>query len=54
VNRHFTSIEELEETQAQRCIRLQTRPDLIRSTTRFSWWPQRIHLRHGLHVRLTS
>jgi transposase len=47
VNRHFASIEELEDTPAERCIALQARPDLIRSTTRFSWWPQRIHRRHG-------
>ena len=47
VNRHFTSIEELEDTQAERCTALQGRPDLIRSTTRFSWWPQRIHRRQG-------
>ena len=47
VNRHFTSIEEVEDAQAERCVALQARPDLIRSTTRFSWWPQRIHRRHG-------
>lgn len=41
-NRHFTSIEELEEAQARRCVALQQRPDLIRSTTCFHWWPQRI------------
>jgi transposase len=51
VNRHFASIEELEDTQAERCVALQGRQDLIRSTTRFSWWPQRIHRRHGPHVR---
>jgi transposase len=47
VNRHFATIEELEDTQAERCVTLQGRRDLIRSTTRFSWWPQRIHRRHG-------
>ena len=47
VNRHFASIEELEDAQAERCVALQARPDLIRSTTRFSWWPRRIHRRHG-------
>src|SRR5258708_820126 len=47
VNRHFASIEELEDAQAERCVALQGCPDLIRSTTRFSWWPQRIHRRHG-------
>jgi transposase len=47
VNQHFASIEALEDAQAERCVALQDRPDLIRSTTRFSWWPQRIHRRHG-------
>jgi transposase len=47
INRHFVSIEELEDAQAERCVALQSRSDLIRSTTRFSWWPQRIHRRHG-------
>lgn len=42
VNRHFASIEELEDAQAARCVALQARPDLIRSTTRFHWWPRRI------------
>jgi hypothetical protein len=46
-NRHFASIEELEDTQAARCVALQGRPDLIRSMTRFFWWPQRMHRRHG-------
>jgi transposase len=46
-NRHFASIDELEESQAQRCSALQARRDLIRSTTRFSWWPQRIKKRQG-------
>jgi transposase len=47
LNRHFASIEELEDTQAQRCVALQDQPELIRSTTRFSWWPQRMQRRHG-------
>ena len=51
VNRHFANIEALEDTQAERCVALQARRDLIRSTTLFSWWPQRIHRRHGPHVR---
>jgi transposase len=46
-NRHFASIEELEDAQAERCIALQDRPDLIRSATRFHWWPWQIHRRHG-------
>ncbi len=47
VNRHFATIEQLEYAQAERCVALQGRPELIRSTTLFSWWPQRIHRRHG-------
>ncbi|HKW23805.1 MAG TPA: transposase, partial [Ktedonobacterales bacterium] len=44
-NRHFASIEDLEDAQADRCVALQARPDLIRSTTLFHWWPQRIRRR---------
>ena len=51
VNRHFTSIEELEEVQFARCADLQRRPELIRSTTRFRWWPQRIRKRQGPRLR---
>jgi transposase len=39
VNRHFASIADLEDAQACR--------DLVRSTTRFHWWPQRIRKRQG-------
>jgi transposase len=46
-NRHFATIDELEDAQAARCVALQARPDLIRSTTLFHWWPQRLHKRHG-------
>jgi transposase len=46
-NRHFATIDELEDAQAERCVALQARPDLIRSTTRFHWWPQRIRKRQG-------
>jgi transposase len=46
VNRHFASIEELEDALAERCVALPGgRPDLIRSTTRFHWWPRRIKKR---------
>ena len=41
-NRHFASIEELEQAQAERCVALSARRDLIRSTTCFHWWPQRL------------
>jgi transposase len=46
-NRHFATIDELEDAQAERCLALQARPDLIRSTTLFRWWPQRIKKRQG-------
>jgi transposase len=42
VNRHFSSIEELEDAQAARCVSLQARRDLVRSTTLFPWWPRRL------------
>jgi transposase len=47
VNRHFASIEELEAAQIERCVALQGRPELIRSTTLFHWWPKRVHKRRG-------
>lgn len=47
VNRRFTTIDELEDVQAARCVAQQNRPDLIRSTTCFHWWPQRIKKRQG-------
>jgi transposase len=48
VNRHFASIEELEDAQAERCVALQAQPALVRSTTLFHWWPQRLHKRRFL------
>jgi hypothetical protein len=42
VNRLFDSIEELEETLAQRCASLQAQPHVVHSTTLFHWWPQRL------------
>jgi transposase len=47
LNRHFATIDDLEDAQFARCLDLQQRPDLIRSTTRFHWWPQQIHKRLG-------
>ena len=41
-NRHFVTIEELEDAQAARSVALQAQPGLIRSTTLFHWWPHRI------------
>jgi transposase len=39
-NRHFRDLDELEEVQAQRCLTLQARPEVIRAHTNFHWWPQ--------------
>ncbi len=47
INRHFATIEELEDVPFARCVARQARPDLIRSTTRFHWWPKQIHKRRG-------
>jgi len=47
VNRPFATLDDLEDAQAERCVALQAPPDLIRSTTRFSWWPKRIKKRQG-------
>jgi transposase len=46
-NRHFSSIDDLEDAQAARCVALQARLPLIRSATLFPWWPRRIARRHG-------
>jgi hypothetical protein len=46
INRHFASIEDVEEAQAQHCVTLQAQPARVRSTTLFHWWPQRLHKRH--------
>lgn len=47
INRHFTSIDELEDAQFARCAQLQRQPERIRSTTLFHWWPKRIKQRQG-------
>jgi transposase len=46
-NRHFATIDDLEDAQASRCVALQARPDLIRSATLFHWWPRRIKKQQG-------
>ena len=51
VNRHFETLEDLEEAQCTRCAELQRHPEQIRSTTRFHWWPQRIRKRQGPKLR---
>jgi transposase len=38
-NRSFTSLDELEQVQVERCRYLQTHPQLIRAHTCFHWWP---------------
>ena len=38
-NRYFEEIEELEEAIAARCVALGAQPEVIRSYTRYNWWP---------------
>ncbi|MGH2485094.1 MAG: hypothetical protein ACRDHE_03680 [Ktedonobacterales bacterium] len=47
VNKHFATIEDLEDAQFARCVALQQQPDLVRSATCFHWRPKRIHKRRG-------
>lgn len=47
VNQRFATIEDLEDAQFARCVALQQRPDLVRSTTCFHGWPKRIAKRRG-------
>jgi transposase len=47
VNRHFATIDDLEDAQLAHCAALQRPPDRIRSTTQFHWWPKQIHKRRG-------
>lgn len=39
-NRHFETIDELEQTLSERCVSLADQPETIRSYTRYHWWPQ--------------
>jgi transposase len=39
-NRYFEEIEELEEVLGARCVALSDKPELIRSYTRYHWWPR--------------
>jgi len=39
-NRYFEQIEELEEVLGARCVALSDKPELIRSYTRYHWWPR--------------
>ena len=38
-NRVLTSLDELEQLQAERCRWLQAHPEMIRDRTSFHWWP---------------
>ena len=46
-NRHFASIEALEDAQAARCVAVQADRELVRSATCFPWLPRRIMRRQG-------
>lgn len=47
INRQFADLDEHEDAQARRCVALQRCRELIRSATRFPWWPLRIKKRQG-------
>lgn len=38
-NRHFETIEDLQEALVGRCVALSDRPELIRSYIHYHWWP---------------
>jgi len=38
-NRSFRSLDDLEEAQAERCVVLQSQSKVIRTLTKFHWWP---------------
>ena len=50
VNRHFATLDDLEEAQAARCVALGQQRERIRSTTLFHWWPRQIKQRRGPRV----
>jgi hypothetical protein len=39
-HRYFEEIEELEDALGARCVLLCDKPELIRSYTRYHWWPK--------------
>src|SRR5512144_2130174 len=39
-NQSFATLNELDEALGERCRTLATMPDLIKSYTRYSWWPK--------------
>jgi transposase len=38
-NCHFRDMDELQDRQVERCLKLQGTPEVIRAYTRFHWWP---------------
>ena len=38
--RYFEELEELEEALIERCVALSDQPEIIRSYTRYHWWPK--------------
>jgi len=40
VNKHFKTIDDLDAAIAQRCCILLDTPDVIKSHTKFHWWPK--------------
>ncbi len=39
VNRHFTTLDELQDAQAEHCLRLSAQAGRVRAQTLFHWWP---------------
>jgi transposase len=39
VNRHFATLDDLQTTQAEHCLRLSAQRDRVRAQTQFHWWP---------------
>ncbi len=39
VNRHFVTLDDLQTTQAEHCLRLSAQRDWVRALTQFHWWP---------------
>lgn len=39
-NRYFETIKELEASLIKRCVALCGQPEIIRSYTRYHWWPE--------------
>lgn len=39
-NRHFEGMDDLKQTLVERCVALGEQPEIIRSYTRYHWWPE--------------